>query len=90
VLAAAGVLLLLAGWRLPPRLGGWPLRLVLVSGVAGFALIGVAAMATGRRLLEYPPETAGVLILLIEAAATLAIGAGLAAIFHGARPGSGS
>jgi len=86
VLGAAGVLLLLDGWRLPRGLAGWPLRLLLVLGVAVFAAVGVAAIALGGVLLQYPPGAAGGLILLIEAAATLAIGVTLAALFHGSRP----
>lgn len=86
VLGAAGVLLLLDGWRLPRALVGWPLRLALVLGVAVFAAVGVGVMWGSRAFLQYPSAAAGALILLIEAAATLAIGVTLAALFHGGRP----
>lgn len=89
VLGAAGVLLLLTGWRLPARLAGWPLRVTLVLGLAVFATVGVGGMLIGGRFLEYPPAWAGGLILLIEAAATLSIGVTLAALFRGGRPGGG-
>ncbi len=86
VLGAAGVLLLLSGWRLPELLAGWPLRLTLVAGVGVFAAVAAGVMWSGASLLEYPPQWAGELILLIEATATLSIGAALAALFLGGRP----
>jgi len=86
VLGASGVLLLLSGWHLPASLAGWPLRLTLVAGLAVFAAVAAGVMWTGASLLEYPPQWAGGLILLIEAAATLSIGATLAALFLGGRP----
>jgi multisubunit Na+/H+ antiporter MnhB subunit len=86
VLGAAGVLLHLSGWQLSPRAIGWPLRLVLVLGVAVFALIGLAVMGFGQPLLGYPLGWAKPAILTIELAATLSIGAILAALFIGGRP----
>jgi multisubunit Na+/H+ antiporter MnhB subunit len=86
VLGAAGVLLLLSGWRLPAPLAGWPLRLALIAGVAVFAAVAAGVMWTRASLLEYPPQWAGGLIMLIETAATLSIGATLAALFLGGRP----
>lgn len=88
VLGAAGVLLLLAGWRLPVRWQGWPLRLMLVSGVAVFAGVGLLVIPWSGLLLAYPLSAAGALILLIEATATLAIGATLVALFLGGEPGA--
>jgi multisubunit Na+/H+ antiporter MnhB subunit len=80
VLAAAAVLLhlvdLLPGWRTP--------RLRLRIGLAaGFALfLGVAAtLLTEGSLLQYPPEAAGALILLIEAGLTLSLALILAGLF---------
>lgn len=86
VLGANGVLLLLSGWRLPASLTGWPLRLTLIAGVAVFAAVAAGVMWAGASLLEYPPQWAGGLILLIEVAATLSIGATLAALFLGGQP----
>jgi multisubunit Na+/H+ antiporter MnhB subunit len=86
VLGAAGVLLLLAGWRLPTRWQGWPLRLLLVSGVAMFAGVGLAVVPSSGLLLAYPLSAVSALILLIEAVATLAIGATLVALFLGGKP----
>lgn len=87
VLGAAGVLLLLAGWRLSTRFVDLPLRIILVSGVGMFAIAGMVFIISGRHFLEYPPSFAGAFILLIEAAATLSIGITLAALFLGGRPG---
>jgi len=86
VLGAAGVLLLLAGWRLGARLAGLPLRITLVAGLGMFAVVGMVLVLVGRQLLEYPPPFAAALMLLIEVAATLSIGITLAALFLGGRP----
>jgi multisubunit Na+/H+ antiporter MnhB subunit len=89
VLAAAGVLLLLAGWRPGVWFVGLPLRITLVLGLAMFVAVAVAVQLAGWRLLEFPLPVAGTLILLIEAAATLSIGITLAALFFGHRPQTG-
>ncbi len=89
VLGAAGVLLLLAGWRPGAKFSGLPLRIILVMGPGMFIAVGIVLMLLGRRLLEYPPSLAGALILLIESAATLSIGITLAALFLGGRPETG-
>lgn len=86
VLGAAGVLLRLSGWPLSTSATGWPLRLALVLGVAVFAFIGLAVIGLGQPLLGYPSGWAKPAILTIELAATLSIGAILAALFIGGRP----
>ncbi|MCF6235650.1 MAG: sodium:proton antiporter [Gammaproteobacteria bacterium] len=86
VLGAAGVLLLLAGWRIEAQFTGLSLRIVLVMGLGVFVVVGVVAILQGGQLLEYPPSFAATLILLIEAAATVSIGITLAALFLGGRP----
>jgi multisubunit Na+/H+ antiporter MnhB subunit len=86
MLAAAGVVLRLAG---RDRIGlpdGIALRTLLAAGVAMFLLVGVAQIALGRPFLAYPPAWAGSLILLIETAAMLAIAATLLLAFVGGRP----
>jgi multisubunit Na+/H+ antiporter MnhB subunit len=83
VLSAAGVMLWLSGYRsvaaLPP---GW-LRFLLLVGFFSFFLTAILLLGTGYRFLEYPPELAGPLIVLIETAAALSIGVVLAALFIG-------
>lgn len=86
VLGAAGVLLLLSGWRLSSNQTGLPLRLVLVAGPGAFVVMAVLTTLIEGRLLEYPPEQAGILILFLETAATLSIGVTLAALFLGGHP----
>lgn len=86
LLAAVGVLLLLTGWRPAARLMRFPLRLVLVLGPGLFLATALITVAMGRHFLEYPPERAEILILLLETAASLSIGVTLASLFLGGRP----
>ncbi len=86
VLGAAGVLLLLAGWRLRPSLAQLPLRLTLAAGPGTFVAIAALTMLGAGRLLEYPPAQAGILILILETVATVSIGVTLAALFLGTPP----
>ena len=86
VLGAAGVLMLLAGWRFSARFAGLPLRIALVTGLGMFLTVGMVLILAGQHFLQYPLPFATALILLIEAAATLSIGITLAALFLGSRP----
>ncbi len=83
LLGAAGVLLNLTGGRLRHGLGRVALRVALVAGTVAFMAVALLTLLGGRALLEYPPAHAGILILLIEAAATVSIGVTLAALFLG-------
>lgn len=86
LLAAAGVLLRLAGHPT----GGLPrttaLRGLIVVGVAAFLAVGLTMMLAGRSFLGYPLAWAGGLILFIETAATLAIAATLVIAYLCGRP----
>ncbi|MGB5725586.1 MAG: hydrogen gas-evolving membrane-bound hydrogenase subunit E, partial [Thiogranum sp.] len=85
-LAAAAVVLRLAGHRtagLPP---GRTLHVVMAAGVGMFLVVGLSLLVLGRPFLGYPPAWAGGLILLIESAAMLAIAATLVLAFLGGRP----
>ncbi|MCG6985020.1 MAG: MnhB domain-containing protein [Thiocapsa sp.] len=85
LLGAAGVTLRLAGYPaagLPPEA---LLRVTIGLGVLIFTLCGVALMALGYGFLTYPLDLAKWLILVIETAATLSIGATLAAAYLGGR-----
>jgi len=87
LLAAAGVLLRLAGHPsggLPRELA---LRGLMVVGVAVFLIIGLTLMLVGRGFLDYPVAWAGSLILAIESAATLGIAATLIVAFLCGDPG---
>jgi multisubunit Na+/H+ antiporter MnhB subunit len=79
VLAGAGVLLGLARVPLPARGAG--LRVLIAAGFAVFLAVALAAMALRGSLLHYPPESAGALILLVEAALTVSIAAKLVSLF---------
>jgi multisubunit Na+/H+ antiporter MnhB subunit len=83
VLGAAGVLLLLAGWRPHVTLIALPLRLLLIIGPAAFVAMALVTLISEGRLLAYPVAQAGTLILILETAATLSIGVTLAALFLG-------
>ena len=86
LLGAAGVTLRLVGYPgagLPPE----PLlRVVIGVGVLVFTACGLALMALGHGFLTFPLPAAKWLILAIETAATLSIGATLAAAYLGGRP----
>jgi multisubunit Na+/H+ antiporter MnhB subunit len=85
-LAAAGVVLRLAGRQHIGLPAGATLRVVMASGAGVFLTVGLVLLASGRPFLGYPPAWAGVLILLIESAAMLAIAATLVLAFLGGRP----
>lgn len=84
-LAAAGVVLRLAGNDSAGLPGGYALRATLAVGIGLFLLVGIGAMFNGR-FLQYPEAWSGVLILLVESAATLSIAAALALAYRGGRP----
>lgn len=85
-LAAAGVLLCLAGRDRIGLPSGNSLRIVLAAGVGMFLLVGLGLFAIGQPFLGYPPAWAGGLILLIETTAMLAIAATLVSAFIGGQP----
>jgi multisubunit Na+/H+ antiporter MnhB subunit len=87
VLGAAGVLLLLSGWRLPSPHTGVPLRALIAAGPGLFVIVALVTLLLQGTLLTYPPAYAGSLILLLEIAATFSIGATLAMLFLGGLPG---
>lgn len=83
VLGAGAVLVLLADLPLSKWFHGRWFRAALMLGFLLFLGVGFQAMAMGGHFLEYPPEQAGALILLIEAALTVSIGLILATLFLG-------
>lgn len=86
VLAAAGVLYILTGHRPRVRLPDAPMRWAVAVGLASFLAVAFGILLTGRRLLEYPVELAGLLMLVVEATATVSIAVILAGLFIGGRP----
>ncbi len=81
ILGAAGILLRIAGFRTFGRLPVWAWKTGLVFGFAVFLAVGAAALPAGRSFLEYPAETAGAWILIVETACALSIGFTLLAFF---------
>lgn len=84
VLAALGVVLVLSGRaRGVTETAGLPLRFLLVLGPAAFVVTAAATLVLRGHLLAYPPAYAGFVILVLETAATVSIGATLLALFSG-------
>lgn len=86
VLGAAGVLLLLSGWRPGVRLMQWPLRLALTIGAITFIILGVLTLLCEQQLLAYPVAQAGRMIIVLESLATVSIAVTLAVLFLGESP----
>ncbi len=86
VVAGAGVLLLLAAMVQIPRHRRLLLRSILVVGFGLFLAVAIGMLLLGNHLLEYPPDQAYLLILLIEAVLTISIGLTLTLLFLGIIP----
>ena len=88
LLAGAGVLLVVTNeFRLLQDRAG--IRALLVVGPAVFALVAGTLLFIEGTLLQYPPASAGGLILLIEAVSVISIGLILTLLFVGGRPPGG-
>jgi multisubunit Na+/H+ antiporter MnhB subunit len=85
VLGSAGILLLLAGRRSVAALPAPSLRAAAAAGFLAFLAAGGGAALAGGAFLQHPPRVAGLVILGVEAAASLSIAVALAALFAGAR-----
>lgn len=77
LIGAAGILLQLAGESSVNRLLATSdsriLNVFLVIGFSAFLLVAALSLAIGKKMLEYPWDLAGIIILAIEFAATLSI-----------------
>lgn len=78
---AIGILLHLGGTPVFSWIPRWLGQLLLTIGLGFFLLMGFAQMTGGATLFEYPPDYAGLLILIVETLATISIAAALIAIF---------
>jgi len=83
LLAAAAVMLRLGGNPAAGLPGPVAQRWLLVCGVAVFISVGLLVTVGGHAFLQYPHGWSGMLILLIEIAATLAIATTLALAYVG-------
>lgn len=73
-LLAAGAVVLRLNHLLPPlRWSAWPVRAMVLLGIGVFFGVAVLTYWGGAGWLQYPMAYSGVLILLIEVAATLSI-----------------
>jgi multisubunit Na+/H+ antiporter MnhB subunit len=81
VLAACGVLLLLAGKVSPAAEGGWLIRIGLLAGLVSFSLIGLGQLAFDQPLLSLPGLWA---VYFIETAMMVSIALTLILLFAGA------
>ncbi|MCS6828401.1 MAG: Na(+)/H(+) antiporter subunit B [Caldilinea sp.] len=86
VLGGVGVLWAAAVVWLPRAGRPFWLRLLLGAGVAAFVIAAVGLLFLRGNLLQYPPEQAKTVILVIESAAMFSIGATLAMLFIGGYP----
>jgi multisubunit Na+/H+ antiporter MnhB subunit len=85
VLAAGGILLVTSVVRFD-QLAIKIMPFVLVIGLQTFLLVALATMVFNVNFLQYPLNWADDLILVIEAAATVSIGATLTVLFIGGSP----
>jgi len=86
LLAAAGVVLNLTGDRQVKLPNYWLLRGLTIGGIAGFLIIGLLLMLSGRAFLDFPSQWSGTLILFIESFATLSISIILLIAFQSGEP----
>ena len=89
IISAMGILGFLAGVCAVPAVSGFYLRFSLAVGIAAFLSVGVAGLAVGTGFLTYPEDFSKAVIVLIEVAMTLSIGATLALLVVGP-PGKSS
>jgi len=90
VLAAAGVLLVLAGVQLPQRPAGLALRAGLVAGLAVFVGLGIAGVLAGGVFLDHSGLGGRAVTLILEGSATVSIGLVLLEMFRSVLSGSSS
>jgi multisubunit Na+/H+ antiporter MnhB subunit len=86
VIGAAAVLLRLSGFRSIGLMSAPVLRLSLIAGFAGFLIIAVVLFLAGWNFLQYPPEHAGTIILVVELLITWSVAVSFVAFFVAARP----
>lgn len=89
VLAAGGILLVTSAVRFN-RLAVKIIPFALTVGLQTFIIVALATMIVNGNYLQYSPNRAGTLILLIEAAATISIAVILTVLFIGGKPAPGA
>ena len=86
VLGGMGVLWVAAALWQPPASFRRLLRPLLSLGILAFTTVALLTLFMGYNLLQYPPAQAKTLIIIIEGAAVLSIGATLTLLFIGGFP----
>ncbi len=86
VLGGMGILWIAAAVWLPQRSGRALLRPLIAIGLLAFLIAATWMLFRSGSFFEYPPEQAKDIILIIESAAMLSIGATLALLFVGGAP----
>ncbi|CAA6809681.1 MAG: FIG00856669: hypothetical protein [uncultured Thiotrichaceae bacterium] len=86
MLAAAFILMSMTGVRVDSMLNDSSMRWLLVIGIGVFTITGIVMLLINGHFLAYSKELAKMLILLIEAAATLSIAAALTLAYLGGMP----
>lgn len=81
ILAAAGVLLSLAGRQLPLRRDGLTIRLGLAVALAAFVVVDLAGMLVAQVFFEYPRRNAAFIVLFLEICATVSVALALLEMF---------
>lgn len=81
ILAAAGVLLILAGRQLPLREEGLPMRLGLAIGLAVFIAVGIAGLSVADAFFAYPQHGTMNIVLLLEISASVSVALALLDMF---------
>jgi multisubunit Na+/H+ antiporter MnhB subunit len=83
ILASMWVLVMMAGLSDAPPVDSRWLRLALLAGPVVFLIVGLGGLGLGEAFLSYPAAYAKPLILAIEFAMTMTIGATLALLLAG-------
>jgi multisubunit Na+/H+ antiporter MnhB subunit len=86
VIGASAVLLRLSGYRSVGLMPAPVLRWSLMAGFAGFLLIATVLFLFGWAFLEYPPDQAGLIIVVVELLITWSVAVSFVALFVAARP----
>lgn len=81
ILGSSAILLRIAGFLVFARIPFWAWKSALAFGFTLFLALGIAALLDGRAFLEYPADTAGAWILIVETACAFSIGFTLLAFY---------
>ena len=83
VLAAVGILRLLAGQPLPLRDDALPVRFALVIGLALFVAAGIMGMVAAGAFLDHPASYTPAIVLVLEIGVAVSVAIALLSMFVG-------